>query len=162
MFPAYKTAFPIPLSRSISIYLLSVFLAACSLTGTAYSATRHVIFMPSNVSLKAEVADTEAARERGLMHRTHLAANDGMIFYFDQVGYHAFYMYNTRIPLTVIFLNESLNIVDMRDMSPCVEKDPSACPVYAPQAACKYAIEVNQEFVRKHRIKKGNLVRIQK
>lgn len=85
-----------------------------------------------------------------------------MIFYFDRTGYHAFYMYNTRIPLSVIFLNESLRIVDIQDMAPCIEKNPSACPIYTPHAMCKYAIEVNQEFVKRHGIKTGELVRIEK
>ena len=121
-----------------------------------------MIFLPVNASIRVEVADTERTREKGLMFRTHLGENKGMIFYFDRTGYHAFYMYNTRIPLSVIFLNESLKIVDIQDMSPCTEVNPSACPIYTPRGACKYAIEVNPEFVRKHGIKTGDLVRIQK
>ena len=118
--------------------------------------------MPANALLRAEVADTEITREKGLMYRTYLGENEGMIFYFDQPGHHAFYMYNTRIPLSVIFLNESLRIVDVQEMVPCLEQNPSACPIYTPRAACMYAIEVNQEFVREHGIKKGDKVRIQK
>jgi uncharacterized protein len=152
-----------PLPSAIALHLVILLsLASCSLGGNEDIATRHVIFLPVNASLRAEVADTDAARARGLMHRTNLGENEGMIFYFDQPGYHAFYMFNTRIPLSVIFLNESLRIVDIREMAPCKEQDPSACPVYAPQAACKYAIEVNQKFVRTYGIKKGDIIRIEK
>ena len=159
----WRLAFPVPLFSTIMIHLI-VFLAltGCSLGENGESKTRQVTFLPANALLRAEVADTEPAREKGLMFRTSMGENEGMIFYFDQTGYHAFYMYNTRIPLSVIFLNESLKIVDIQDMAPCKEQNPSACPIYAPKAACSYAIEVNQQFVRKYGIKTGDLVRIKK
>jgi uncharacterized protein len=159
----WRLAFPVPLFSAITIHLL-LFLAlsGCSLGGNGESKTRQVTFLPANALLRAEVADTERTREKGLMYRTYLGENDGMIFYFAQTGYHAFYMYNTRIPLSVIFLNESLEIVDIQDMAPCTEERPSACPIYAPKAACKYAIEVNQQFVRKYGIKTGDLAKIGK
>jgi len=121
-----------------------------------------VTFVTARASIEAEVADTDQLRARGLMFRTHLPKNRGMIFYFDQTGHHSFYMYNTRIPLCVIFLNEGLRIVDIQEMSPCLETNPSACPVYTPAAACKYAIEVNPAFVRTYGVTRGSLVRIQK
>jgi uncharacterized protein len=163
LFSLYRLAFPVPLFTTLVI-LLVILLSppGHSASGNGKNAARRVTFLPANVSIRAEVADTEQARARGLMYRTYLGENEGMIFYFDQTGYHAFYMYNTRIPLSVIFLNEGLGIVDIQDMLPCTEKNPSACPIYAPRAASKYAIEVNQEFVRKHGIKTGDLVKIRK
>jgi uncharacterized membrane protein (UPF0127 family) len=158
-----KIAFPMPLSIALAIQVAMLLsLASWSQGSDGENVIRRVIFLPVNAALRAEVADTDAARAKGLMHRAHLGKNEGMIFYFDAPGYHAFYMYNTRIPLSVIFLNENLRIVDIKDMAPCKEQDPSDCPVYRPRAACKYAIEVNQEFIRKHRIKRGDLIRIEK
>ena len=156
-------AFPVPLLTASAILLvMTLSVPSRALSANAAITYQQLTFLPVNASIKAEVADTERAREKGLMFRTSLGKNSGMIFYFDQKGYHAFYMYNTRIPLTVIFLNESLRIVDIQEMAPCLEQNPYACPVYTPHAACKYAIEVNQEFVREHEIKKGDLVRIQR
>ncbi len=53
-------------------------------------------------------------------------------------------------------------IVDIQDMVPCKEVNPSACPVYVPKAACNYVIEVNPEFVRKYGVKTGDLVKIER
>jgi hypothetical protein len=156
-------AFPVPFFIASAIVLVMVLgLPGYGAGGNGGNPTWRVTFPSANASIKAEVADTERVREKGLMYRTHLGENEGMIFCFNQTGYHAFYMYNTRIPLSVIFLNESLRIVDIQDMAPCVERNPSACPIYTPHAACSYAIEVNQEFVKRHGIKTGELVRIQK
>jgi len=148
----------------VSLILVVIFLCipACSLFGDPDGSTQKVTFLPVDISIKAEVAGTELARQKGLMHRTHLGEKEGMLFYFDQSGYHSFYMYNTRIPLSVIFLDEGLRIVDIQDMAPCLEENPSECTIYTPRAACKYATEVNQEFVRKYEIKPGDLVKLQK
>ena len=157
----WRIAFLVPLfTASATPLVLSLYLPTDA--AGPVNTSCEVTFLPANASIRAEVADTEQARERGLMFRTHLGENRGMIFYFDQTGYHAFYMYNTRIPLSVIFLNESLRIVDIQDMAPCLEQNPLACPIYTPHAECKYAIEVNHEFIRKNGIKTGDLVKIQK
>lgn len=135
---------------------------ACSLSGDQEGGTRTITFLPAGASIKAEVADTDLARRKGLMHRTHLDEQAGMIFYFDQPAHHSFYMYNTRIPLSVIFLDGDLRIVDVQDMEPCLDENPAACTVYTPRAACTYAVEVNQAFVRKYGIKVGDLAKLQK
>ena len=158
----FQLAFPVPY-RLIAVLLLVTIVALPKDALSAGAGTfRRVTFLPGNATIMAEVADTEQMRQRGLMFRTHLDEDKGMIFYFDSTGYHAFYMYNTRIPLSVIFLNENLRIVDIQEMGPCLELNPSASPVYAPAAACKYAIEVNPEFVLKHGIKPGGTVKIHK
>ena len=120
-----------------------------------------ITFVPAGVSVLAEKADSPEKRERGLMLRTKLGEKDAMIFYFDVTAQHTFWMYNTLIPLTVIFLDNGLKIVDMQNMSPCLEKDPSLCAVYAAQSPARFAIEVNQGFVGKYGIKMGDHVTIE-
>jgi uncharacterized membrane protein (UPF0127 family) len=110
----------------------------------------------------AEKADSAEKRSRGLMYRTSLSEKDAMIFYFDESAYHTFWMYNTRIPLTVIFLDDRLKIVDMKSMSPCLEKNADLCPTYTSRGLARYAIEVNQGFVGKYNIRIGDSVTIGK
>src|SRR5690242_18007636 len=51
-----------------------------------------------------EIADTEAAREKGLMYRRSLPEGTGMLFDFHQEQDVAFWMQNTYIPLDMIFI----------------------------------------------------------
>jgi uncharacterized membrane protein (UPF0127 family) len=78
-----------------------------------------------------------------------------MIFYFEEAAYQTFWMYNTKIPLTIIFLDENLRVVDIQDMQPCPEKNPERCETYTSQSPARYALEVNLGFARKHGIRIG-------
>ena len=51
-----------------------------------------------------EIADTEAQREKGLMFRTELAPDAGMLFDYHSEQQTAFWMQNTLIPLDMIFI----------------------------------------------------------
>ena len=55
--------------------------------------------------LRVEVADTEEAREYGLMNRTSLPAHTGMLFVFERDEPIDFWMKDTLIPLDMVFLD---------------------------------------------------------
>ena len=55
-------------------------------------------------SFEAELATTNAAREKGLMFRTHLGRHEGMLFDFGREDVRAFWMKDTLIPLDMIFI----------------------------------------------------------
>lgn len=78
-----------------------------------------------------EIADTEAQRERGLMFRTSLAPDAGMLFDYHQEQQAAFWMQNTLIPLDMIFIAADGTVktihVNARPMDPT--SIPSEVPV---------------------------------
>jgi hypothetical protein len=141
--------------------LLAILFSPALASEAAGTVKERITFRPAGVSVVAEKADSPLKRERGLMHRTKLAEKDAMMFYFDETAHHTFWMHNTLIPLTVIFLDDGFKIVDMQNMSPCLEKNSALCAVYASQNPARYAIEVNQGFVGKYGIKIGDRVTIE-
>jgi len=74
---------------------------------TACSADNHAFFHTAkgDFGFTIEIADTEAEREKGLMFRTSLAPDAGMLFDYHQEQEAAFWMQNTLIPLDMIFIS---------------------------------------------------------
>lgn len=94
--------------------------------------------------LDVYVAATSAERGRGLMDRDDLPEDAGMIFLFPGDSSGAFYMYRTRIPLSIAFFDAAGEVVSVLDMEPCPSPDPNACERYNPGATYRGALEVNQ------------------
>ena len=63
------------------------------------------------VTFRVELARTPAERETGLMFRKQLDADAGMLFLFERPALQTFWMKNTLIPLDMIFISASLEIV---------------------------------------------------
>jgi uncharacterized protein len=102
------------------------------------------------VSIRAEIADTDELRLRGLMHRRRLGENDGMIFVFEQEQVLRFWMKNTSIPLTIAYIGKDEIIRDILDMKPFDTSVtyPSSRPVL-------YALEMNRGWFEKNNIRRG-------
>ncbi len=88
--------------------------------------------------VRAEVASTPAEQTAGLMFRTHLGEDDGMLFVFPDLAFRTFWMKNTYVPLTVAFLDADGNIINLEDMQPQTE---DLHPSFRP---AKYALEMRR------------------
>lgn len=78
------------------------------------------------------------------MGRTHLAADGGMLFVFEQPGRYCFWMRDTPLPLTIAFIDAAGRIAGIDDMQP--RSETSHCP----SVKIRYALEVRQgEFRRR-------------
>jgi uncharacterized membrane protein (UPF0127 family) len=103
--------------------------------------------------IRAELADTFAARMQGLMHRQSLAPNAGMLFVFDEAAIHCMWMKNTLIPLSVAFIDEAGAIVNIADMQPHDERSHCAAqPV-------RYALEMERGWFARRGIRPGAKLR---
>ena len=82
---------------------------------------------------RVELADTQEAQTRGLMFRTELADDEGMIFPSAAPQTRSFWMRNTPIPLDIIFIAPDRTILNIaRETTPySLESVPSAGPVIA-------------------------------
>jgi len=128
---------------------LAALLAAASLAAAAEPAPPPLQLRAGAHTLQVEVASTPQQREIGLMGRTRLENDTGMLFVFEQKATHCFWMKNTLIPLSIAFLADDGTIVDIQDMQP------QSLDFHCPRGPVRYALEVAQGGFRSKGIQPG-------
>lgn len=103
--------------------------------------------------LDAELADTPELRSRGLMYRTYLGPDQGMLFIFDQAERHCMWMRNTPLPLSVAFIDASGRIINLADMTPF--SDTAHCA----SRPARYAVETRLGWFARNGVGTGDRVR---
>ena len=104
-------------------------------------------------NISAEVATTPLQRQIGLMKRTSMGANEGMLFVFERADQQCFWMRNTLIPLSIAFLADDGSIVNIDSMKP--QTDEPHCSLQP----VRYVLEMNDGWFAKRGIKPGSKVR---
>ncbi|WP_415065362.1 DUF192 domain-containing protein [Polynucleobacter necessarius] len=102
--------------------------------------------------IQAELADTSKAREIGLMNRTSMPTNSGMLFIFEQKAGHCFWMSNTKIPLSIAFIADDGKIVNIEEMQAQTTNN------HCSQALIRYALEMNKRWFSERVIVPGTVI----
>lgn len=160
LFPVSRTLFKTALIKPALLKALSMALAsaAIAVSASAYAQTGPQPALPTTQLsagihiIRAEVANTDATRQSGLMFRTELPGNDGMLFVFEQPDVQCFWMRNTLLPLSIAFIADDGTIVNIDDMAPQTE-DP-----HCAKKPVRYALEMAQGWFDQHGIKAGRKI----
>lgn len=142
--------------RPLLASVLSLSVAACSSQSEPDGASA-VLYGNATVTLAVEVADSPAEREQGLMGRTSLPPDAGMVFRFDRPTTTAFVMRDTTIPLSIAFYDRRGTITRILDMDPC-RAEP--CRLYLPRTAYVGALEVLQGAFRQFGVQEGDRIEV--
>jgi uncharacterized membrane protein (UPF0127 family) len=126
---------------SLILWMASVWAQQPALPTIKLSAGIHLI--------QAEVASTTATRSQGLMQRKSMAQGAGMLFLFEELAGHCMWMKNTLIPLSVAFIDERGQIVNIADMQPLDET------THCASRPVRYALEMNQGWFKTRGISPG-------
>ena len=102
------------------------------------------------------VADSDDERERGLIGRTSLPPDGGMVFHFPESTDAGFWMKDTRLPLSIAFWDREGAHLAILDMEPCTN-DP--CPVYGQARPIETALEIAR-LVDEHGVEIGDRVEL--
>ena len=110
--------------------------------------------------LTVELADTQEKQTLGLMERRTLPETGGMLFLYatDQPETSAFWMFRTRIPLDIAFVDSAGVIRSIKAMQPCQSDVSQSCPDYQAGARYRAALEVNAGFFQRHKLGIGDRV----
>ncbi len=109
-------------------------------------------------NLRAEVADTDELRTKGLSGRQELEENRAMLFVFDNNAQHSIWMKDMRIPIDVIWLDEKKKVVHVEhDVWP----DSEPHETYVPPKPARYIIEIAAGEAKRAGIKVGVLAQFE-
>jgi uncharacterized membrane protein (UPF0127 family) len=104
--------------------------------------------------LVAEMALTPIQEETGMMFRTNMAENSGMIFVLPNPQRASFWMKNCPLPLSAAYLDPAGTILEIHDL-----QSQNTNSVTAAANNVQYVLEVNQGWFARHHIEGGTLVR---
>lgn len=137
----------------------SWYLLASLLSGAAAPVVACPLALPERAvtvaerPLTVEIAATPQARDCGLSQRDRLAPGHGMLFVFDAPVNIPFWMKDTRMPLSIAFLDADGRILALADMAPHDTR------LHRPDRPYRYALEVNLGWFARHGIGPGDRVR---
>jgi len=137
--------------------LLSLWFALCAVSFAAAAPAQQVPqptlpIAPLSAGIyviQAEVASTPTQQQIGLMGRTELSSNGGMLFIFDTSSLHCMWMRNTLLPLSVAFIDDKGIVTNIEDMAPKTEN--THCAV----RPARYALEMSKGWFAKRGLKAG-------
>ncbi len=111
---------------------------------------------PGKPRIGVEHAEDTPARQRGLMYRTHMNDDEGMLFTFPGESIRSFWMKNTCIPLDMIFIDKNGYIVGILEQVPTLNLQSRRVPCPAHRV-----LEVNAGWTREHGVKPGQRLLIE-
>jgi uncharacterized protein len=151
-----------PLGELTAIIVCLVYWSLAPLHAADLPRTQVEVIRPSTgavlLTVDAELATTPGTRTRGLMERPSLPADQGMLFIFEVAQPLSFWMFNTLIPLDIIFADAERRITSIHaSVPPC--RPPLRCPTYTSHGPAQFVLEVNAGTAAKVGIGVGDELR---
>jgi uncharacterized membrane protein (UPF0127 family) len=115
--------------------------------------------LPSGKVLQVEVMVKDGDRAMGLMFRPSLPEDHGMLFVFEELGFHGIWMKNCRFPIDILWLDEKLRVVHRYEGAPPCKTEP--CPVYEPLQQALYVVELSAGQARREKVSLGTTLSFQ-
>lgn len=133
----------------IFVWLLVLAVSACDAQPKVTITTQD----GRQISFQVEVADSPGKREMGLMYRTELADDRGMIFIFPSESQQSFWMKNTPRSLDMIFINRERKIVGIVERATPFSLEPRFVA-----GKSQFVFEINGGLSQRHGFKAGDSV----
>jgi len=133
-------------------FVAAALLLAASTFATAQDGPQKLPSITLNAGMhliQAEVAQTPEQRSTGLMFRTTMGTNEGMLFAFEEPGQQCFWMKNTLLPLSVAFVADDGSVVNIENMKP------QTLDSHCSTKAVRFVLEMNDGWFAKRGIKPG-------
>ena len=108
--------------------------------------------------LYVRIARTPEERAYGLMGRTYLPPDHGMLFVFDRLQTGGFWNKNTLIPLDVGFYDAAGRLIEVQALRSIFETDGHVERTPTPSTPYRFALETNRGWFASQGLRRGGLL----
>ncbi len=99
--------------RSLVLAFAAALICASAIAAPLPRSTLVIATTHGRAVITVEIAADQASQERGLMYRSQMPPNEGMLFDFHTPTYVTFWMKNTKLPLDMIFIRQNGTVADI-------------------------------------------------
>jgi uncharacterized membrane protein (UPF0127 family) len=141
--------------KVVTLALLAILLMSVSLFLSSPKESEIIIVeFPGGKTLETEVASTPEKLLFGLAFREGLPPDTGMLYIFESTGSHRVRTRQFRIPVDMMWVDESHHVVQLMENVPPCPQDP--CPFYGPPPEpVRYLIQTTAGYVRRKGLTAG-------
>jgi uncharacterized protein len=132
------------------LVLAPVLLASCNKPRISVEFGTREITLPRGQIVNAETMITTEQLRRGMMYRTSLAPDHGMLFVHPAPGNYPYWMYQTLIPLDIIWMDTDHRILQIVQNAPPCKTGPNQCTQYYCTKPAKYVLELAGGMSKKY------------
>jgi len=141
----------------MALVLVTFLLAGCDSSRTTDDVGMRTVIFPNGTRIKAESAVRQIELLRGMMFRESLAPDHGMLFTHPAEDIYQYWMFQTKIPLDIIWLDHDRRIVEISaNTPPCTSKSAKDCPNYGGNFKSRYVLEVKAGVAQQNGLKAGD------
>ena len=133
-------------------------LVSCSSTATYADINTRDVKLPGGQVIQAETVSTSLQRAKGLMFRTSLAPDHGMLFVHREPGFYSYFMFQHEIPLDIVWIDAGRIIVEIIENAPPCRTKASECPHYGGAKVAHYVLELAGGMARKYELREGQRI----
>ncbi|MCZ2149944.1 MAG: DUF192 domain-containing protein [Bryobacterales bacterium] len=137
-----------------------IWMTGCNRQGSSGDAiSLKPVTLPGGQQVMAEVMLRPEDMMRGMMYRSSLAPDRGLLFVHGRPGKYTYWMHNVRVPLDIIWMDSGRRIVEMSlNTPPCLEQDPVKCPQYGGKEDAQFVLELAGGMAAKYGLAVGQIV----
>ncbi|MGI8989202.1 MAG: DUF192 domain-containing protein [Bryobacteraceae bacterium] len=138
------------------LILLAAILGGCGENPSSIeNLNTRAVTLPDGARVQAEVKLTAGEMARGMMFRDSLPKDRGMLFVHTPPGQYAYWMYQCKFPLDIIWMDAKRRIVEIAADAPAGQSKPADCPSYGGHRDAQFVLELGGGEARRHGLREG-------
>ncbi len=140
------------------VLLCFVLLAGCDKPTTEADFYTSDITLPGGQIIKTEFVYDTVGALRGMQFRSSIAPDHGMLYAHKTPGNYGYWMYQTLIPLDMIWMDPDHRVVEIVENVPPCKTPASQCPHYGGNKTAQYVLQLGGGMAKKYGLKVGDAI----